>query len=227
MRKINKKILVTTGLLFLIVPLIFLFIIYNQKREARAQEEQVMLVCDGDEIPIGEAIDETLAVGHDIIDNSQKMIDESLAEIDAAKELLELADQCTAANCHSGGCIYADTDGDGVDDQCTVQPCSGEACPTEEIQAALAKIESSYSEIKKSKEAIDADIGKRGEILNKLEKAREELPKCVTPAGELTEAEAKEAQTLYTCKEALYERALPSGKADCDNLKNFICCYYK
>jgi len=229
MKKINKKILVTTGLLFLAVPLIFLFIIYNQKRETKAQEEQVMLVCDGDEIPIGEAIDETLAVGHNIINESQKMINSSLVEINAANDLLTLVDQCTVANCNSGGCSYADTDGDSVNDQCIVQGCSGTACPVEKdlAQNDLNQIEIAYSGIVTSKNAIDAEIAKRPGIIAKLEEARAELPKCVTPAGELTEAEAKEAQTLYTCKEALYERALPSGKTECDNLKNFICCYYK
>jgi len=228
MEIINRKILVTTCLLLLIVPLIFLFIIYNQKREAKAQEEQVMLICDGDEIPIGEAIDETLAVGHDIIDNSQKMINSSLDEIAAANKLLDLADQCSSTGC-SSGCDYADTDDDEVDDQCTVRGCSGTACPEvkNDAQGLLTQIQNSYSRIVTSKNAIDAEIAKRPGIIAKLEEARAELPKCVTPAGELTEAEAKEAQTLYTCKEALYERALPSEKTECDNLKNFICCYYK
>jgi hypothetical protein len=227
-KKINRKIFVTTGLLFLIMPLIFLFIIYNQKKEAKAQEEQVILVCDGDEIPIGEAIDETLAVGHDIINESQKMIDSSSDEIAAANQLLNLVDRCSATGC-SSGCDYADTNNDGIDDQCAVRGCSGTACPEvkNDAQDVLTQIGNIYLQIENSKNAIDSDIGERGEILDKLEKSREELPKCVTPAGELTEAEAKEAQTLYTCKEALYERALPSGKTDCDNPKNFICCYYK
>jgi hypothetical protein len=312
------------------VPLIFLFIIYNQKREAKAQEEQVMLVCDGDEIPIGEAIDETLTVGHNIINESQKMIDASLVQINAANELLALADQCKAENCDTdcdaytyqcnphpcevvkafsegssfatsnikqlqlffdlnsflkllvpsvraacddvscnsvGGICCADTCIKWWEDEnncgscghicragstcglrlpgdygsgaicwgtcydtctgCTVLPCSGSPCPTGEISNALSQIQNSYSQIVASKNAIDDEITKGPGIIAKLEEARAELPKCVTPAGELTEAEAKEAQTLYTCKEALYERALPSGKTECDNLKNFICCYYK
>jgi len=313
MKKINRKILVTTGLLFLIVPLIFLFIIYNQRREAKAQEEQVVLVCDGDEIPIGEAIDETLAVGHTIINESQKMIVSSSAEIDEANKLLALADQCKAENCDTGcdsgtttvdspcmvagpfggplvacapwncspnsdGCYpcnvacwgliccganhinpWTDNNNCGVCGNvcpagstcgfvdsanpaagaacwgtcstavhtCDVKPCSGSACPTGEISNALTQIENAYSQIVASKNAIYAEIDKRPGIIAKLVVVRAELPKCVTPAGELTEAQAKEAQTLYTCKEALYERALPSAKTKCNNLKNFICCYYK
>jgi len=225
--KKSKKIL----FLLLIFGFLFFFLnlFYNQNRKSEAQE--VELVCEGDEIPLGEVLDEALALAKVINDNVQTIYKSSLSQIDKAKSLFDFPDQCTVDNCQTScnkSCPDQDADGvcDPEEKQCTVNPCSGNPCPPE-AENLVNQIQNYYNQIADAKGKIDGAVLKREEVIEKLGKVRKELAKCVTPAGELTEAEAREAKTLFTCQEAKYQRALPSGKTDCDNPNNFVCCHYK
>lgn len=360
----------------LVFTLLFFFfvLVYNHNKEVKAQEE-VGLVCDEEEIPIGEALEEARKLASAITGNSQAMFNSALSQIEAAKDLLDLADQCSADNCESGGCelvflepvknfagnIFRDdavasnicpsyltsgqvaasysysssnpnlvnyqlaqadapsdpppnfrvldeddqplpgcydtdtyivhfkwdsasdatgykfrlTGSDGFDSgvhdlgntfgvgwgnrkvdvnytaevwgynvvgdgpmaslsfevpscgpDCEVLPCSGNPCPPEIVGKALT-IGLAYLQIENSKKAIEDVIANRDDILDKLKEARKELEKCVTPAGELTEAEAREARTLIPCHEIKLQGALPGDKEDCDNPNNFYCCQFE
>jgi hypothetical protein len=112
-------------------------------------------------------------------------------------------------------------------DQCEISDCYGIPCPAGQADSLFNAISSSYAQIANSSSAISDSIPKRDDIIKKLDEARKGLAKCVTPAGEKTEAEAEVVKDLLTCQEAQYQRALPSGKTGCDNPNNFLCCYYK
>jgi len=215
----------------LVFTLLFFFfvLVYNHNKETKAQE--VGLVCDEEEIPIGEALEEARKLASAITGNSQAMFNSALSQIEAAKDLLTLADQCSSDNCNTDcnrWCIDADGDGICSDDEwnCEISDCSGNPCPPEIVGKALT-IGLAYLQIENSKKAIEDVIANRDEILDKLKEAREELEKCVTPAGELTEAEAREARTLIPCHEIKLQGALPGDKEDCDNPNNFYCCQFE
>lgn len=120
---------------FLIVAFLFIGfgLFYNQNRETLAQEELIWQ-C-GEEIPIGEAIDETLAFALAILTQSQIVVSSSLAQANAAGELAELPEQCRAENCNTG-CIItsSDVEANTCPDPCPSQTESrcgdiGEPCP--------------------------------------------------------------------------------------------------
>lgn len=212
-------------LLFFLLLLSFLGLFYNHNKEAKAQYS-VDLVCDEKEIPIGEAAAEATELVNVITQNAQDMVNSAMGQAVAARGLIELADQCNdASNCQTD-CDFIDADGDGIVDTCDVRPCSGNPCPPQ-IVGKMLTIIFAYNNILGNQAAINNATQNRDDILEKLEEARKELEKCVTPAGELTEAEAAEAETLIPCHEVKYERALPEGKDDCDYPNNFYCCHFE
>jgi len=332
------------GLLFFLSNLF-----YNQRRESIAQEPT--LSCEGEEIPLGDALDKAFDLASVINDNIQTVFSSSQSQITSAKSLFDLPEQCKAENCQTS-CVIASSgqskifannrldvlenyalssfntvlgyqlaqavpkkpdtlwvsqtcradgtidvtfnwdphvadinqysysvwvDFDGIwrsrligsyayylwesmpsntsiqwyvfvrdnndftltnqSDQvsftsigcgvCTILLCSGSPCPAGQANSLFNEINSSYGQIANSSSAIGNAVLGRDDIIKELDEARKGLAKCVTPAGEKTEAEAEEVKDLLTCQEAQYQRALPSGKTGCDNPNNFLCCYYK
>ena len=303
--------------------------------EVKAQEAMdVTLVCEGDEIPLGELVEEVLASGKVIVDSLDLVGASGADQVEAAKQLFALPEECKAENC-TPGCVeesypcdpydcvvggitpedkFASTyspgkglllaldsitsfkvetlgfllaqagcdpvvcggfggiccgatcvkwwednnncgscghvcntgscrlniPGDylsGADcwgtcwntcTRCVTSPCTGDACPWTAISDKVSFIQGLYGNISNSQNLIETEMDKRDDYLKTLDEVREKLAKCVTPSlKELNEAEIKEAKVLYTCQEAAYERALPSGKEACDNPNNFVCCYFE
>jgi hypothetical protein len=211
--------------LLILVLLGFSFgIFYNQNKKALAQEPRA-LQC-GEEIPLGEAIDETLNFASAILEQSQTVVTSSLAQVSTARELTDVPDQCQAENCDTDcrlECVEPDPNNGCLRQECIIPPCSGQACPP--FEEILTEIQNYYSQINDANEIIKQLIKEdRQPIIDKLNKARKELRNCVTPAqAYLSEEEAKEAEWLISCQEAKYLQILEEGEICYPN--NFFCCF--
>lgn len=228
---------------FLVLSFLFLVsaLYYNQNKKSLAGEEvkaqeafeyDVTLVCEGDEIPLGQLVDEVLASTVTIANNLEETVSAGTDQVAAARDLFWLPEQCKEENCDTDchwECDEHDPEtGDCIDWDCVIPDCSGNACPWGAISNKVTKIQNLYNEIEARKDVIDTEIAKRASYIAVLEVIREKLAECVTPAlEEISEPELKEVRVLYTCQEAQYEHALPSWKEECDYPINFVCCHFE
>ena len=207
---------------------------YNQgnkrigDREVMAEEAKVTLVCDGEEIPLGDIMAESFQMGDTIENNTEIIMKTSTEQVSAAEQLYRLPEQCTDANCTTNCHEHCHTDIEGTTHcTCDMPTCGGDACPWGAISTQVSKIESLYNTINNSKRIIDETVAKRPDLIQRLNAVRAELAKCVTPGSlELEEGEIKDAKALYTCQEAKLQRALPEDKEDC-HPNNLFCCYFE
>ena len=236
-------------LLSLLGSLFFAFVFfYNQNREIRAQGEEELVWNCGDEIPIGEAIDETLAMLKIILDNADAMLNKAGQQVAAANQIynLPLPDACQAGNCSSScnlvtydcppsfPCDPADPFGPVCWSTCTrcdISPCAGSACPPDllaELSSQVGLISALYPQILAHRNEIHNAMNRRPGIIAKLESARGPLEECATPASGYTEEEEVQVlRTLFSCEEAKFLKLLPEDRENCylsPTATNFFCC---
>ena len=93
------------NILLLAMAVLFLapaFLLYNANGTASAQQEPE-IVCESAEIPVGAAVDASLILAEELLNNAAAAISGAVTEIALAEQLLLLPDQCLAENC-GGGC---------------------------------------------------------------------------------------------------------------------------
>jgi|GEM_PF-4974401 len=212
--------------IFLLLFLVLLFfgfaLLYNHNKKILAQEAR-SIQC-GEEMPLGEAVDETLAFALALLEQSQIVVSSSLAQVDAAERLAEIPGQCQATNCTADchlECVEPDPDNGCLREEC-ISSCSGQPCPP--FDTILAEIQDYYNQVNAANDEIRRLIDEdRQPIVDKLNEARNGLEECVNPAeAYLSEEEAKEMKGLVTCQEAKYLRLLAEGQSCYIN--NFFCC---
>lgn len=278
--------------LFLGLLLFTFAFLYNKEKETLAQEEFV-LDC-GEEIPIGEAIDESLVMIKNILDASGAMLAAGGGQIAAVNQIYEsgLPDQCRAENCDTGcdrtselictpvsecNCITVSACGGvggscppGVENctiwcvpdlqggeicapcwnettcdtdcppdcewvvNCNIRACTGNACPVDlfnETMSQLSQVVSLYPSIAANAAVINQEVGKRDDIIAKLNEARTALEQCATPAsGFVPEETLQLLEGLISCEEANWLKILPAESEKCNpdredyHPKNFLCC---
>lgn len=226
--------------------LLFAFtFLYNGERETLAQEEMIW-ECE-EEIPIGEAIDESIAMINSILSNADSMLSKGGQQVAAANRIynIDLPGACQASNCQTDCDSYTyrcnphpcdpdDPDGPTCWDRCRtcdISACTGNACPTDllnEASTQVNQIVGLYPQILANAAVINQEVGKRDDIIAKLEEARTALAECATPAsGYTAEEESQLLQTLFSCTEAKYQRILTEEQENCyvgAYSPNFFCC---
>lgn len=122
-----------------------------------------------------------------------------------------------AGGCDTGACKAG----------CEVS-CAGDPCPSDIKDLDLiGQITDAFDKISDIKTILEEITITKDEVLAKLEKARKELAKCVTPAGAYDpERAVEEIKLLYTCQAAKYLRILTEEQEKC-YINNFLCCYLK
>ncbi|PIS38685.1 MAG: hypothetical protein COT34_02385 [Candidatus Nealsonbacteria bacterium CG08_land_8_20_14_0_20_43_11] len=129
------------------------------------------------ELPIGEAVDETGAMGERIKNELENIIGAIDEEIVAAEKIVEYAGECSLTNCSTSGCHNEEQDCNPhlciIDDplsgicfdKCTVciRPhCGGQACPHgNEISAELAAAQAASGRIGASQQKIENEFTKK------------------------------------------------------------------
>lgn len=218
--------------LFFATLLLVSVLFYNQSntrvknREVMAASATITLVCDSEEIPLGDIMAEAFQMGDTIENNTEIIMKTSTEQVSAAEQLYRLPEQCTDQNCITNCHESCNTDDPPVC-HCNSPTCGGDACPWGAISTQVSKIESLYNTINNSKRIIDETVAKRPDLIQRLNLVRADLAKCVTPGSlELQEGEIKDAKALYTCQEAKLQRALPEDKEDC-HPNNLFCCYFE
>lgn len=222
--KLVQKIVLS--LLFFASLLFFSNLSYNQTREILALEEEEAptgLLC-GKEIPNGEAIERT---GELLIALMEELITinvESYEEIVKTEKMIEFVRECDTGECksHCKTEIFYGA-------YCIPEPCSGQMCPQDEIDAKFEEIDQTYKLLEESKdkiiELIDGEteslcdkinediitpgeriscpqVTKKEVIERKLNKAREEFDKCYIPAADWIKVAKGEiaAKVLLNCE---------------------------
>lgn len=110
----------TIFLLFCIILLSIVFVFsYNKEKEISA-DEQLIWDC-GEEIPIGEAVDEAIALVNTVTSNADQMLVRGGQQVAAAYRTseIDLPGECKADNCNTG-CTESVTDTDFND--CAICP---------------------------------------------------------------------------------------------------------
>ncbi|MFC1629961.1 hypothetical protein ACFL06_00300 [Patescibacteria group bacterium] len=230
-----KTIIKTSLVILFILLFLGLGLFYNQEKKTLAQEE-IIFGC-GDEIPLGEAIDEAVDFGVQIDANIQAILSASTTQVNSAESLYEIPDECKAVNCSTVCNIFNNSYQDPccweidvcqpctvTEQLCEVNDCTGTPCP--DTSSLMGQIESSYNFINAAKGAIEGLItNKRPEIVDEdgslLEITRDELEKCVVSDDKLVDWEII-GEILLPCDEAKYERLLEEGEICYPN--NFFCC---
>lgn len=119
-------------------------------QNALAQEEtEQFLQCSGPEIPVGKVRDETDKFSQEVVRLMLQLAQVAKAERNAAKDFIASSDSCKADQCTSS-CAVASN-------QCVASPekgCGGEACPREEIEDRLKKVEAAYAQLQKTRQAL-------------------------------------------------------------------------
>jgi len=83
------------------VSLLFFFnLFYNRGIETNAQKD-VDLFCEGDEIPLGEALDDAIWLANIVSDNLKIVFDSSQTQLASAKSLFDLPEECKVENCQT------------------------------------------------------------------------------------------------------------------------------
>lgn len=227
-----KKIISLLSIIGLLLVGVFLSL-YNDKKEVvSAQVTGEILWKCGEEIVIGEVIVEASQVANNITNAFNEITKASSQQILLAEKIYQspLPQACKASNCNTGcdrWCV--DEDGDSVcsDDEwhCKILPCSGDACPVDKLIEDIEnanRIANLHNDIEASVKLIKSEAGKRGDIIEKLNKAREQLALCVTPPGGHTPEEwAQKQKSLLPCD--LAKRLSPDVE-ECSNENNFFCC---
>ncbi len=128
---------------------------------------------------------------------------------------------------------------------CSTEPsrgCGGEACPRQEINDRLKDVEQTYVQLQATQQAFSSLLHEprvspflttdqkrtwRDHILFNLERVRNGLQACVTPANFYDTAESdQEVDVLISCQEARLNGVLSEKQAQCFN-NNFFCCTIK
>ena len=117
-----KKFIFFGSIIMGVLLLSFAFVYNNTKEKALAQEEFVW-EC-GNEIPIGEAMDETLDMIKKILDNTDALLAAGGQQARAVNQIqeIDLPGECRAANCQTGCNISSR-------EECTTQRICDGSCP--------------------------------------------------------------------------------------------------
>lgn len=235
--KLAQKIVLS--LLFFASLLFFPNLFYNQNREILALEEEEAeeeegggLLC-GKEIPNGEAIEKTGELLIALMEELSTIDGKAYEQIRETEEMIEFIRECDTGECKphcEKRIVYKPEVFDVV--YCIPEPCSGQICPQEEIDAKFEEINQTYNLVKESKdkiiELIDGEteslcdklnedirtgaewrscpeITKKEVIERKLNKARQEFDKCYISAADWTKVAKGEiaGKLLLNCETVL------------------------
>jgi len=203
----------------LILGLLLVFIGFNfinQKKEVSAENE--ILKCET-KIPIGETIDATSNLLNDVYVEMKNIYDIIPDQINAAKEMIKAAQECSLGNCQPV-CVdiscYSSSLGDennlcdpSCKSKCIEKECQGKICP--DLGFINNLINSHFEAINDSFEKINNLYIENIEKIDKgLEQSREEFDNC----SHIKTAETIRCQDIF---DANYEFSTEKIK-ECENL---------
>ena len=199
-----------------------------QPQMVLAQEDiEPFLQCSGPEIPVGKVREETDKFSQEIVRLMLELAQHAKAERSAAKKLIGTSDECTVNRCVSSCVVKPKTK--TTKEYCAIGGCGGDACPKEKIEGRLEDVKKTYAQLKATRQALSNLLhgSQRDQILLNLEKARNGLQECVTPANFYDTGESdQKVDILISCQEARLNGVLSEKQAQCfDN--NFFCCTIK
>lgn len=263
----------------MVLSLISVFFLYNKSGSNVSAQE---VLCLSPEIPVGTAIDETYAFAQELLQHLQLAVSYSMAQAALSEQLAELPDECKAENCSSGcntitNSVFCGKSRPCPDDcaawpcstsidpdtglcskecteySCQITSCSGDPCPTTEINNLVDAINRLHGQIAAERQAIEklleneynSDSWKfcreetkdrlirKGEMTDKrrrdlvaclLEESRIGLSNCVTPAQFFAGTSKEEVKLLYSCQEARLQGLLTDVQAEQCTVNNAFCC---
>ena len=188
----------------------------NQKKEVSAENE--ILKCET-KIPIGETIDATSNLLNDVYVEMKNIYDIVPDQINAAKEMIKAAQECSLGNCQPV-CVdiscYSSSLGDennlcdpSCKSKCIEKECQGKICP--DLGFINNLINSHFEAINDSFEKINNLYIENIEKIDKgLEQSREEFDNC----SHIKTAETIRCQDIF---DANYEFSTEKIK-ECENL---------
>ena len=197
----NKKVKKVLISWLLVSSLLFSLVLFynkdNKKCEVSAQENGTV-IC-GEEIPIGEALEETFELSGSIRDELFSIEQLISQQIEASEAMIDLANQCDINKCQPV-CHFVSVPCGEEGEMCQVcqaENCAGQICPENEIKTEFDKISEASGKIKNSRKKIKSLIDDKqwvwcwgwdclpGEfktkteiIQEKLDKSREEFDEC-------------------------------------------------
>lgn len=198
------------------------FSLYNKTSGptiASAQGEEPA-VCDT-EIPIGEALEKTLALYNDIFTQFNIVYQAVNLQTSTTQTVLKTAGACDTSVCSSqcvSDVVVNPFTGE-VFPVCIAQNCTGEPCDKAALSLALGNIAGAVSSIRDAKTSLDqltnVDGAALKEIRDLMKKSRRDFDACVPTARDI---ELMRGPTI--CGAALGNFWIE----DCKSLLNFFCC---
>jgi len=236
--KYMKKNILISGIILISALCLFLFLFYNQNKIV-AQEE--VKLC-APEIPIGEAMEESAVLLSGFISELQAANYQISKEIEAAEEMINLAEQYDIKKCQpvcikvayecgywtticppKGKCtnVYVPK----TCYRCEVNACSGQPCPNEQIRDEFNKIETRLSQIVGLSGRLKNMLNSKIDVVDKLAESRQEFDNCAFSPSDWLAAERGEKTPRYSlsCTMVLKEN-FPRKEEECKSLYNFFCC---
>jgi hypothetical protein len=134
-------------------PSRMLGIFIRQPQTVSAQSPD--LRCTGPEIPVGKVRDETDKFSQEIARLVFQIAQDAKAERNAAQEFMTSTDDCKANLCVSSCAV--------IFKACVANPdkgCEGEACPRQEIDDRLARVEDAYAQLQATRQALSGLLHK-------------------------------------------------------------------
>jgi len=240
-------IFITVGLLFCLLSFASI-LFYNQKRVS-AQEADITL-CDP-EIPIGEAMEETVELLSKISEELYVLDYNAGNEIARAEEMIELTKECDdIKNCKpvcNPTYIFEEELGKKIyicqEKKCQGKFDLGQICPNEKISAKFDEISQVSDNIEISRKEIETLINgkewvwswslqgmgwktKTEIIQEKLTKSRQIFDNCALSPADWEAVERGEKTEKYplSCTTVL-KNNFPRKEKECKSLYNFFCCH--
>src|SRR3989344_4999497 len=200
-----------------------------QPQTVLAREDvEPFMQCSGPEIPVGKVREETDKFSQEITRLMLQLAQDAKAERSAAKKLMATSDKCTIDRCVSS-CAW-ETNIITKERFCAIGGCGGDACPKKDIEDRLGDVDKTYVQLKATQQALSNLLhgSQRDQILLNLEKARNGLQECVTPANFYDTGESdQKVDILISCQEARLNGVLSEEQAARCFDNNFFCCTIK
>ena len=237
----NKKVKKVLIFWLLVSSLLFSLILFynknNKKGEVSAQEEKV--IC-GEEIPIGEALEETFELSGSIRDELFSIEQLISQQIEASEAMIDLANQCDINKCQPV-CYFVSVpcgeEGE-MRQVCQAENCAGQICPENEIKTEFDKISEASGKIKNSRKKIKSlidgkewvwywgwppDLSRKTKIeiiQEKLNKSREEFDECfLTKEGwEAVGRGESIGKILAPCNQAIDAHFIKKLSKECEDV---------
>lgn len=216
-------------------------VVFRNKANAR-----INMICET-EIHSGEPIEKTVNFVSSIQNQAGIAVEATYAEIAAANQMINDAEQCSVKKCHpvcspepvepgyDCNCISCNCTKDGCSTccstcnsvECNKEKCSGEVCPNQSIDEQGKKIDKIFNIMKDSSDKINKILRERDDIKKSLWKVRGEFNKyhyTVEQREKLLKNNGRIMQ-VFSCPFAA-KNGIPIVKpANCKNILDLLYCH--